>query len=235
MPIIGRTQNFGFMPLPYSEQQPVQMKRAHQPLAFIASPPVLTMPSSRFPQTFVFERSSFSNLVLSSDPDRFKQNQDLFYIATHRASSGKPDLVIHAGPTSSSPELCSARLKYFSSTIDLLVRGQLVELRHTGFWSTAYSFTLPASQYGWPEVFEWKKGSRQEVAVLGAASHGMKLVRSSTGEVVAVYANIRFRLSKKGKMAFVGSGTAGQLGGDWELLALLSLMAILERGRRDSV
>lgn len=69
-------------------------------------------------------------------------------------------------------------------------------------------------------------------------SGGLKLIRCSTGDVVAVYAGLgpSSRASNPsrvmGMFRFLrGEGTAG-LGGEFEALAVMSILTVVERNRR---
>ncbi|PMD42492.1 hypothetical protein L207DRAFT_632255 [Hyaloscypha variabilis F] len=108
------------------------------------------------------------------------------------------------------------------------------------FTTEKYSFchTLPRTQVR--ERFEWKYTSGPFVRSVESAreSGGLKLVRSSTGDVVAVYAGLgpSSRASNPsrvmGMFRFLrGEGTA-TLGGEFEALAIMSILAIVERNRR---
>jgi hypothetical protein len=103
-----------------------------------------------------------------------------------------------------------------------------------------YSFchTLPRTQE--KERFEWKYTSGPFVRTVESTreSGGLKLIRSSTGDVVAVYAGLgpSSRASNPGRVMgmfrfLTGEGTAG-LGGEFETLAIMSILAIVERNRR---
>lgn len=79
------------------------------------------------------------------------------------------------------------------------------------------------------ERFEWKVSGAREVRALGYAI-GMKLVRVRNEGVVAVFAIVNMALKKKVKMRFLmreGDGRDG-LGREFELMAVTSLVAILE-------
>lgn len=69
---------------------------------------------------------------------------------------------------------------------------------------------------------------------LGHAS-GMKLLRVKTNEIVAVYARVSCAVKKRGKIKFLtGEGRKGdELGNGFELVAVMSLVSILEVERRN--
>jgi hypothetical protein len=108
------------------------------------------------------------------------------------------------------------------------------------FTTEKYSFchTLPRTQE--KERFEWKYTSGPFVRTVESTreSGGLKLIRSSTGDVVAVYAGLgpSSRASNPSRVMgmfrfLTGEGMAG-LGGEFEALAIMSILAIVERNRR---
>jgi len=82
------------------------------------------------------------------------------------------------------------------------------------------------------ERFEWKSSYGPEVQALRGSSHGMKLVRVSTGEVVAVWARPNSGMKKKGKMRFMAD--RGVMGEKWETMVVISILAIMEKTRRNN-
>lgn len=96
------------------------------------------------------------------------------------------------------------------------------------------------------EKFEWRHNSRTDstafLALEGVKeSGGLKLVRISTAESVAVYAGVRRKAEGRrvvGLFRFIGEDESGRsienrgLEEEFEVLALVSLLAVLERGRR---
>jgi hypothetical protein len=93
-----------------------------------------------------------------------------------------------------------------------------------------FSFTLSGSTIA--ERFEWKNSSGKEVRSLQGRSHGKKLVRVKTGEVVCVWAPPNTGMRKKGKMAFLGKEDG--LGEGFELMVVITMLAIMEKTRRSS-
>lgn len=88
-------------------------------------------------------------------------------------------------------------------------------------------FSLYLEDYGRRERFEWKSSGGAEVRALGHST-GMKLVRVKTGEVVAAYADVSCAWTKKGKICFLGT----DLGDEWRVMVVMSLVALLEARRR---
>ncbi len=80
------------------------------------------------------------------------------------------------------------------------------------------------------ERFEWRHSSGPEVSALEGRSRGLKLVRVGTGEVVAAYAKTGMSARKIGKFRWVSNEEWGEEAG---ILVVISLLAIVERERRD--
>ena len=108
------------------------------------------------------------------------------------------------------------------------------------FTTEKYSFFHTLQNTREREKFEWKYTSGPFVRTIESAreSGGLKLIRTSTGDVVAVYAGLgpSSRASNPsrvmGMFRFLrGEGTAG-LSGEFEALAVMSILAIVERNRR---
>ena len=91
-----------------------------------------------------------------------------------------------------------------------------------------FAFTLPGSTV--QERFEWKRSSGVEVASLNGRSHGEKLVRVRTGQVIAAWTYPGMSVTKKGKMSFLGNRE--EFGDVFEVLAVVSIVAIMEKLRR---
>ncbi|KAH7369780.1 hypothetical protein BKA65DRAFT_5051 [Rhexocercosporidium sp. MPI-PUGE-AT-0058] len=114
------------------------------------------------------------------------------------------------------------------------------QLAPTGgiFSAEKYEFchTLP-----WNDVrerFEWRQTSGPFVRTIDRDSGGLKLIRVSTGDVIAVYAGLGYssRASNPsrviGMFRFLrGDSTVG-LGEEFEVLAIMSILSLVERGRR---
>lgn len=66
---------------------------------------------------------------------------------------------------------------------------------------------------------------------LNGKKYGMKLVRTKTGEVVVAWAPPNSGSRKRGKMAFLRKA---ELGEQFEIMAVVSILAIMEKGRRGS-
>jgi len=61
----------------------------------------------------------------------------------------------------------------------------------------------------------------------------MKLMRVATDQVVAAWAKPNSGTKKKGKLRFMARDT-GELGDEWEIMAVMSIVAILVKARRNA-
>lgn len=160
----------------------------------------------------------------------------LFYISTHGGFSSKPSVVLHSDRYKSSPPIATADFPSFTSKIEIdikaspLFAAERITLTEHGvfYYSRRFTFTLPGTNI--KEQFEWKRSSGQEVANLMGKPHGGKLVRVKTGEVVAAWTLPRMLNKKKGKMSFLGNREV--LGEKFELMAVISILGIMEKERR---
>jgi hypothetical protein len=179
-----------------------------------------------FPQDFGFYKTSRSGMVITHT----KSSPPLFYISTHNSLlSSQPSVVLHSGPSPTTPALATADLHKFSRTIDIRTRTRTTSVSKSGLFALPLSFTFPVS--GAPEQFEWRSSSGPEIAVLQGASRGMKLVRLSTGEVVAAWTGPHSGRKKVGKMRFM-AGERAVFGDEFEILVVISIAAIMEKRRR---
>jgi hypothetical protein len=81
------------------------------------------------------------------------------------------------------------------------------------------------------EMFEWKSSSGAEVQTLQGRSHGMKLVRMRSGEVVAAWTRANSGHEKKDKISFLTEDRR-VLGERFELMAVISVLAMIEKARK---
>lgn len=198
---------------------------------FQVKTPTVMASSSRFPQSFLLMKTSQCNLILTRGDENEASQEELYFVSHHGGCfSSKPDVVLHATASRDSPTMGAATFHSFSSRITLSAGSETVDMRHEGFSRHLFAVYIPQTSKA--EVFEWKRSSSDEVRRLGAAHKGLKLVRSSSAEVVAVYASFNWRWSKQGRMAFVGAAARGELGGNFDLLAVISALALVESLKR---
>ena len=192
-----------------------------------------TINTFSFPQDFgIYHASgSLSDLWIAKSAD----SPPLFYISTHSLVSSKASVELHAGPSPASPPIATAQFHGFSSNIDLALglknQGrQNYSLIKDGVFSPTEFFDF-LMLTGVVERFEWRSSSGPEVTALQGRSHGMKLVRVSTGRVVAAWARPHGGTKKKGKLRFMAR-EGGELDDRWEVLVVISITALIERARR---
>jgi hypothetical protein len=98
----------------------------------------------------------------------------------------------------------------------------------------AFHLTLPRTSVR--EKFEWRYAAGPILRSLeGIRQSGvLKLVRSITGETVAVYAGLGQSSRTKNPRRVVGMFRflGERLGEEFDVLAIMSILAIVERGRR---
>ncbi|KAG9241860.1 hypothetical protein BJ878DRAFT_205889 [Calycina marina] len=139
----------------------------------------------RFPHDFrVYHASgSCSDMRISSSAD----SPIIYFISTHSGWSSKPRIVLHNGPVDLSPPVAAADLHSFSSTVDVGIAGEGYSLVKEGVFNRNNTFELAIHIAGRNERFGWKNSGGADVAAMNGRSHGMKLVRSVTGQVVAAW------------------------------------------------
>ncbi|PVH77605.1 hypothetical protein DL98DRAFT_517315 [Cadophora sp. DSE1049] len=202
-----------------------------------ARPPPPSNLAFRFPQSFgLYSAGSFSgDLYLAQGKD---DPNPLYYISTHGGLSSQPSVILHSNRDPNSPPFATADFHSFSSIIDLTLfigippgsTPQTTAMESTGMMSSSRMFQAPIPSTGQLETFEWKGSSGAEVQMLDGRSHGKKCVRVSTGEVVAVFTHPSMSFDKRGKMAFLGD--RANLGEAFEVLAVMGLVAVVEKERR---
>jgi hypothetical protein len=188
---------------------------------------------SRFPKEFGFYHASgsSSDMVIAFHAT---DAQPLFYVSTHSGWSSQPSIVLHSSSSPSAPPLATAQFHGLSSSIDVQVfapgTGQNFKLENTGTFTRSYIFPAVLAN-GEREMFEWKSSSGADVQSLEGRSHGMKLVRMRSGEVVAALARANSGYKKKGKISFLRTDK-GALGEGFELMVVISILSITEKARR---
>lgn len=216
-----------------------------------------------FPQAFnLYQESSFSQRRYTLGEH---QTAPMYTVTLHSGWSGKPNVVLHNGPSDASPPLAAVDHNKFSSasTVTLPPPGVLppsnsrpvVEriLNSGGFGIPTHTFSIETTTTGpngvtdtFPERFQWRHSSGNEVKSLGGRGSGWKLVRLSPDapspngatfasdgrEVVAVWAWASGSLTKRMKFKFLGTGASGDLGERWAVMTVASALKIWDRERR---
>ncbi|KAM0808331.1 hypothetical protein AB5N19_08674 [Seiridium cardinale] len=172
----GTSSASAVLPQPSTSQ--TQPKQNYQ-----AGPPVQI--NRQFPIAFsVYHGSTFSRTYALGE----HQAQPLYAISTHTGWSGQPDVVLHSGPSDSSPPLAGVDAGTFSrsATVELppLPASRLAAaqepLNFSGFSNGTHGFTIEVGSTGRREPFEWRHSHGTEVDLLGGSSAGWKLIRLAT-------------------------------------------------------
>jgi hypothetical protein len=173
-----------------------------------------------------FYRASISDYLLahsSNDPN------PIAYVSTHSLS--RPQVKLHSTNSSLSPTIATAEFHTFSNSITIGVPSACVieNLEKKRIFVDTYSIHLVHPTSGIRELFEWRHSSGAQVKALNGKSRGLKLVRTTTGEVIAVYTGA-ISLKKMGKMKWLSERSYGDVG---ELIVMMSILALVEKDRRD--
>ena len=104
------------------------------------------------------------------------------------------------------------------------------QMQKTGWLPDAWGFEMPLPGSARREQFEWKHSRGPEVAALEGRNRGLKCVRVATGEVVCAWAWTGVSARKVGKLRWVLGERWGE---EVELMILVTLLAVVERVRRD--
>lgn len=190
---------------------------------------VLTAPppyeEMRFLRDFGFYKAGRRDMAIALGKD----SPPLFCISVQSPYSSQPTVILRGGPYTTSAPIATANLRSFSSTIEVTVGSMCISLVRTSTFSHAYSFVFPVG--GKPQTFEWKSSTGPQVQALDGKSHGMKLVHTASGTVVAAWTRPHTMLNKCGKMRFTANDRAS-LGNDFEAVVVVTISAIMERQRR---
>ncbi|KAH6657400.1 hypothetical protein BKA67DRAFT_655674 [Truncatella angustata] len=257
-------------PPPYSEV-PVQSSsgstahRAPNPSANKTqskqSPPQIPQAqiNRQFPPAFsVYSAGAFVRTYTLGE----HQSQPLCAISTHSGWSGQPDVVLHSGPSESSPPLAGVDSGAFtrSASVELPPlpgsgqRAAVEDVEFQGIGHGTHSFSIEVGVTGRREPFEWRHSHGAEVDALGGYGSGWKLIRLATDapdgmpskaqsvgggsrstdkkEVVAVWAGASMSVSKILNFRFVGSGATGVLGERWAVMAVITALRIWDKERK---
>ncbi|PVH82730.1 hypothetical protein DL98DRAFT_530108 [Cadophora sp. DSE1049] len=208
----------------------------------------LSQPTRIFPTEFGFYTTSLSDLFIALS----SKSACLYYISissrpillSNNNNTNKPDITLYASPHPKKRIFCplaSAQFTGLSETPHITLGStsfgaaptEKVESEgFSSFRNATHFFSLYLPLCGARERFEWKSSGGREVREMGH-SKGMKLVRVRNGRIVAVYASMSCAVRKRGKMR-IWMGEGDGLGREFELMAVMSLVAILEAQRRAS-
>ncbi|KAK0113769.1 hypothetical protein ONS95_014019 [Cadophora gregata] len=263
-----------------SDGQESAYEPVHPPLR---SPTYTTYP--RFPRDVMFCRFGGDILLSPSSPAPSPNDikplpapPHLFYITiqndlSSQISTGRPDLVLHKGPSKASTVMSFARFHSVTQMTDITLCPTPPRSATANFSRTNFSFPRlpepeekqglrpkfkfeqlgPASgifsaekyefchTFPWNNVrerFEWRYTSGPFVRTIYRDSGGLKLIRVSTGDAIAVYAGLGHSSKASnpsrvlGMFRFLKGDSIEGLGEEFEVLAIMSILSLVERGRR---
>ena len=194
----------------------------------ISTIPISTSP---IPNEFGFYRCGDSTTVLAltaKDPFPFAQS------STYKCKPSHPDLILYSGRDRPCAQLASAR---FEANGEPRIALGSKRNDDSSTEKVAVSYGSPPAKYqfsshlesvGTGERFEWQPYRFWEWKSI-FHSIGMTLVRVKTGTVIALYTKASWPKKKTGKMKFVDGENFGN---DFQVMAVMSLLAILERESR---
>jgi hypothetical protein len=155
------------------------------------------------------------------------------------------DLVMYNGPNTDSPPLAKARNSgslgnHTKFTLPPVAPGRPPleeEMRaSSSLTHEKHSFAIPTGREGYPQQFEWRHTSSDELKRLGESSRGWKLVwlnRDGHEEVVAMWADATFHrhmsMTKTARFMFVNRGATGEFGDIWALMAVVSFLRLWQK------
>ncbi|RKF82658.1 hypothetical protein GcM3_022030 [Golovinomyces cichoracearum] len=186
----------------------------------------------RFPRSFGFYYAinSTADIVIALHAN---DRHSLFYISSHPSSNSQPSLVLHSSPHASSSPLATADINFVSDTVAIELYDSPNSVIKAQSAKTSYAqmtFIAQLSGCDLMEQFAWKDIYRRERILSDKKMNRMKLINCETGEIVATWTKPKFSHRKLGKMNFM-SRERSKLGERFELMAVLTLLSILERER----
>ncbi|KAI6248601.1 hypothetical protein HI914_03058 [Erysiphe necator] len=187
----------------------------------------------RFPKKFAIYHATGSAadfvITLHSDDPRI-----LFYISGHAEASSQPSLILHSKPQASSPPLATANLHFFSETVAIKIYdnpSSVVKAQSAVTPNSNMIFVVQVPGRNQKEQFAWKSIKKRELGFFDSILNGMKLVNCQTGETLAMWTNATLSSKKVGKLSFLAEDRS-KLGERFELMAVITLLSILERKKR---
>ncbi|KAI1761693.1 hypothetical protein GGR53DRAFT_459519 [Hypoxylon sp. FL1150] len=208
----------------------------------------------QFPPAFnLYQESSFSQRRFTLGEH---QATPLYAVTVHSGWSGKPKVILHSGPTDTSPPLaaidneifgCGSPPEVMPPSRNRPFAQRLHDSSGLGFATFTFSCQTAMVTGGQRiETYQWRHSRGNEVKALGGHGSGWKLVRvapdapapsgatfaSDGREVVAAFAWASGSLTKKIKFRFLGSGESGNLGERWAVMAVATALKIWARERR---
>lgn len=242
LPVPNKTTQQIPAPLPAPASAPQQAGRSTAPQV-----------NRQFPPTFnLYRKGGFSRIHTLG----VHQDQPLYAVYPHGGFSSEPDLVLHNGPSETSPPLATLIFDSWHRQMEVTLpplRGATSEeaVRMPGFAHPVFEFKVHVNKPGGQglvyEAFEWRRSRGDAVGQLGGRSYGWKLVRlannvlpgagggeitSDGREVLAVCTQNAYSMSKVWKFEFTGTGASGALGERFAVMAVITSLGIWLRESR---
>ncbi|CAG7934795.1 unnamed protein product [Penicillium nalgiovense] len=152
----------------------------------------------------------------------------LFHVANSSFTPGKADLTFHRSPDSNGPIAGVCKFRHFSSDCEIGLgdsaqpnRMDWEYLHKQGFMKRIYWFRMQLDD-GTKQTFTWKRTHS-----LGSGSENHKLVEETSQTVVAVFSSGGIFSKTTGYLDIYSN-----LGPRFSLMALISGIALIEKGRR---
>ncbi|KAJ5457211.1 hypothetical protein N7530_012485 [Penicillium desertorum] len=152
----------------------------------------------------------------------------LFHVANSSFMPGKPDLTFHRSPDANGPIAGVCKFRHFSSDCEIGLgdperpnRMDWEYLHKQGFMKRTYWFRMQLDD-GTKQTFTWKRTHS-----LGSGSENHKLVEETSQTVVAVFSCGSISSKTTGYLDIYSN-----LGPRFSLMALISGIALIEKGRR---
>ena len=200
------------------------LDRNVSPISFSRSPtPIFSIPESSFDYTVSPIGSSRSSPPIFSDPARHVL-RNVNSIPSIRSTTPVSRHVNHSrngSSVSSIPYFCCEKLVPIG-----------------GIFKTGekYAFYITIPKTGIREKFEWRHSSGPFIRTIVEIrrSSGLELVRCLNDETVAVYAGLSRNSTNKNPRRVVGMFRflGDRLGEEFDVFAIMSILSIVERGRR---
>lgn len=169
-------------------------------------------------------------------------NTCIYYVENSALTPKKPDVILFKGNAKQGCPIAGvARWKsMWGKTVNVGIGDAGVKLENGASipWETMtaekslklndHRFKIPGDSSD--KTYMWKRTHHEGVEKEhnSWSSNNYKLLDGQTGEVLATFANNRFKSWKKlGKLTF-----REDLGEQWQLMALLTCLALVEKGRR---
>ncbi|KAE8444476.1 hypothetical protein EG329_000460 [Mollisiaceae sp. DMI_Dod_QoI] len=167
--------------------------------------------------------------LTTKDPEPFA------HVQTYHGFRSKPDITLYQGCNKWYRQLASAQFKGRNGELQITLgstsygEAPTEKVECEGFFQVVHHFSLYLDSLLARERFEWRDCRYGEVKAMRHSS-GMKLVRVKTDEVIVVYAKVSCAMKKTGKMKFLNGS---MLGNDFQIMAAMSLLSILEVEKRN--